>query len=104
MVATLRVGSLEINLVERCVRAGDVRIHLTSLEQALLYLLATAPGSIITRDAILDAVWGVDFVPDNNALERQVSRLRAKLRRHLPDICRIETVRGHGYRLIPREP
>ncbi len=98
-VAELRVGHLRMNLVERCVHVGGVRVHLTSLEQALLYLLAADAGSIISRDTILDALWGVDYAPDQNVLERHVSRLRAKLRRNLPAVCRIETIRGQGYRL-----
>lgn len=100
-VSSLSVGQLEINFVERCVIAGGVRIHLTSLEQALLYLLAAGAGTVISRDAILDALWGMDFAPENNVLERHVSRLRAKLRKGLPVAHRIETIRGQGYRLIP---
>jgi DNA-binding response OmpR family regulator len=99
-VLALRVGALEINLVERCVRAGDRRIHLTALELALLYLLAARPGDLISRDTILDALWGVDFAPDNNVLERHMSRLRAKLLVELRGMYRIETVRGQGYRLV----
>ncbi len=99
-VSTLRVGLLEIDLVARSVRVGNVRIRLTALEQALLYLLAAKPGQVLERDAILDALWGVDFAPDNNVLERHVSGLRAKLRHDLPVTYRIETVRGRGYRFV----
>jgi DNA-binding response OmpR family regulator len=100
-VLTLRVGALEINLVERSVIANGVRIHLTSLEQALLYLLAATPGTVVSRDAILDALWGQESAPEANVLERHISRLRAKLGRHAPDAYRIETVRREGYRLRP---
>lgn len=100
-VSTVRVGILEIDLVGRSVRVGKVRVRLTSLEQALLYLLAAKAGEVLERDAILDALWGVDFAPDNNVLERHVSGLRAKLRRDLPAAYRIETVRGRGYRFVP---
>jgi len=86
--------------VARSVRVGNVRIRLTALEQALLYLLAAKPGQVLERDAILDALWGVDFAPDNNVLERHVSGLRAKLRHDLPVTYRIETVRGRGYRFV----
>lgn len=76
-------------------------LHLTSLEQALLYLLATKAGSVVTRDAIIDVLWDADVDPEENALDRHVSRLRAKLRPELPPTYRIETVRGKGYRLVP---
>lgn len=100
-VCTIRVGDLELNLVERCVRSGGISIHLTSLEQAILYLLAVSPGMLISRAAMLDALWGEESAPGNNALERHVSRLQGKLRSTFSVAYRIETVRGAGYRLTP---
>lgn len=101
VVCTVRVGDMELNLVERCVRSGGISIHLTSLEQAILYLLAVSPGRVISRAVMLDALWGEESAPGNNALERHVSRLRAKLGSTSLIAYRIETVRGAGYRLRP---
>src|SRR5207248_5931999 len=53
----LRVGDLEIDILNRSVRAGSSEIHLSGLEQALLYLLAAHAGKVVTRDEILDALW-----------------------------------------------
>ena len=58
LVPSLRIGDLEIDVLNRKVLAGDHELHLTSLEQALLYLLAANAGSVLTREQILDAAVG----------------------------------------------
>jgi hypothetical protein len=57
----LQFGELEIDLLNRRVRAGVTEIRLTSLEQRLLYLLAANAGRVLTRDEIMDHLWGNDF-------------------------------------------
>lgn len=94
-----RVGDLEIDLLARCVRSCGNEIRLTSLEQALLCLLAANTGGVTTKDQILDALWGADFATDTNVVERLVSNLRGKLREGLGRPRYVETVRGKGYRL-----
>jgi two-component system alkaline phosphatase synthesis response regulator PhoP len=74
---------------------------LTSLEQALLYLLAANAGSILTREQILDALWGTDFVIESNVVDRHVRALRAKLQNDWHKPRYIETVTGSGYRFVP---
>ena len=73
---------------------------MTPLEISLLYLLASHGGRPVTRDQILDTLWGVDCVPGSNVVDRLVRSLR----RRLADDCRrprfIATVRGRGYRLL----
>ena len=100
LVPRLRIGDLEIDLLNRKVLAGDHELHLTSLEQALLYLLAANAGSVLTREQILDAVWGTDFVIESNVVDRHVKALRAKLRDDWHKPRYIETVPGTGYRFI----
>ncbi len=58
----LQIGELEIDILHRRVVAGGSEIHLTSVEQSLLYLLAANAGRLSTRDDILDHLWGVDCV------------------------------------------
>lgn len=101
LIPTIRIGELEIDIVERNVRVGPSRIHLTSLEQALLYLLAANAGSVISHDTILDALWGTDFVSETNVIERHVRALRVKLQNDSRHPRYIETIRGKGYRFIP---
>ena len=58
----LRLGDLEIDILNRLVRVHGKDLHLTSVEQSLLYLLAANAGQLLTRDEILDQLWGVDYV------------------------------------------
>lgn len=98
LLPVVRVGELELDVVNRCVRVGASEIHLTSIEQGLLYLLVTNEGVVLSQDAILDALWGVGSVSGINLVERHVSSLRTKLSsEHIPRRY-IETVRGRGYR------
>jgi DNA-binding response OmpR family regulator len=98
----LRVGELEIDILNRRVRAGTSELHLTSLEQSLLYLLAANAGRLLTRDEILDHVWGVDYVADSNVVDRHVRSLRAKLQDDWRRPRYVVTVPGRGYRFVPR--
>ena len=100
LVPRLRIGGLEIDVLNRRVLAGDHELHLTSLEQALLYLLAANAGSVLTREQILDALWGTDFVIESNVVDRHVRALRAKLQNDWHKPRYIETVPGAGYRFV----
>ncbi len=69
--------------------------------RCLLYLLASRGGQVVTREAILDAVWGPDFVAESNIVDRHVRSLRITLQNDYRDLRFIETVPGQGYRFIP---
>jgi two-component system, OmpR family, KDP operon response regulator KdpE len=97
----LRLGDLEIDILNRHVRAGASELHLTGLEQALLYLLAANAGQIVTRDEILDTLWGPDFVAESNVVDRHIRSLRIKLQNDWRRPRFIATVPGKGYRFIP---
>ncbi len=103
VVPRLRIGDLEIDVLNRKVRAGESELHLTSLEQALLYLLAANAGTVLTREQILDALWGTDFVIESNVVDRHVRALRAKLQNDWHKPRYIETVPGAGYRFKTAE-
>ena len=85
-------------------RAGTSSLHLTSVEQSLLYLLAANPGELLSRDQIMDALWGADYVAESNVVDRHIRNLRAKLQDdwHKPRF--IDTVPGRGYRFIAAPP
>ncbi len=100
LIPALRIGDLEVNLVTRRVRHGTGELHLTSLEQALLYVLAANAGAVLTRDQIVDAVWGAEHVPSSNVVDRHVRALRSKLRNGITKGRYIETVHGVGYRFV----
>jgi DNA-binding response OmpR family regulator len=96
-----RLGELEIDILQRLVRAGSSELHLTGLEQSLLYLLAAKAGQVVTRDEILDALWGVDYVSESNVVDHHVRNLRAKLQNDWRKPRFIATVPGRGYRFLP---
>jgi DNA-binding response OmpR family regulator len=101
IVPTIRLGDMEIDILNREVRAGESVVHLSSIEQALLYLLASRGGRVITRDEILDGVWGTDFVAESNVVDRHIRGLRVKLQNDYRHPRFIATVPGRGYRFIP---
>ncbi len=96
-----KLGEIEIDILQRQVRAGTSELHLTGLEQSLLYLLAANAGRLVTRDEILDALWGVDYVAGSNVVDRHIRNLRAKLQNDWRKPRFIATVPGQGYRFIP---
>jgi DNA-binding response OmpR family regulator len=101
IVPTIRLGEMEIDIVHREVRAGTSVIHLSSIEQSLLYLLASRSGRTVTREEILDAIWGADFVAESNIVDRHIRSLRIKLQNDYRHPRFIATVAGEGYRFIP---
>jgi len=101
IVPTIRLGEMEIDIVNRVVRAGSSVVHLSSIEQSLLYLLASRNGRVVSRDEILDGVWGTDFVAESNIVDRHVRSLRVKLQNDYREPRFIATVPGKGYRFIP---
>jgi len=101
IVPTIRLGEMEIDILKREVRTGNSTIHLTSIEQSLLYLLASRSGRVVTRDEIMDVVWGTDFVAESNIVDRHIRGLRVKLQNDYRRPRFIATVPGRGYRFIP---
>ena len=101
IIPTITLGDMEIDIVNREVRAGTSVIHLSGIEQSLLYLLASRAGKVVTRDEILDAVWGTDFVAESNIVDRHVRGLRVKLQNDYRHPRFIATVPGKGYRFVP---
>jgi len=97
----IRLGDLEIDILNRTVHVGSHEMHLTSLEQSLLYLLAANAGRVLTREEILDALWGVDYVAESNVVDRQIRNLRARLQNDWKRPRFIATVPGRGYRFLP---
>jgi DNA-binding response OmpR family regulator len=96
-------GELSVHFANhRVTRAGEP-VKLTSYEYKVLYHLVRNAGRLVTRDALLDRVWGEDYGATADYLKVFVSRVRRKLER--PGGPRyIETERGIGYRfVVPRE-
>jgi two-component system, OmpR family, response regulator MprA len=94
----LRQADLELDQATREVRRSGHLIDLTAREFALLRYFMEHPRQVLSKNQLLEAVWGYDYVGDSNVVEAYVSYLRRKLNAPgKPDL--IQTVRGSGYRL-----
>jgi two-component system alkaline phosphatase synthesis response regulator PhoP len=94
----IRFGELEIDLLQHRVQVDGHEVHLTPRELSLLWLLATNAGQVLTRNEILDHVWGADFVAESNVVDRHIRDLRAKLEDDWRSPRYITTIPGLGYR------
>jgi DNA-binding response OmpR family regulator len=97
--ATLQVGRLTVDAARHEARLGDAGLEVTALEFALLYTLARHAGQVLSREQLLEQVWGYDYYGDLRVVDAAVKRLRAKLRQAAPETEIIVTVRGVGYKL-----
>jgi len=94
-----RFAALKVNAARRTlVAASGEETELTELEVSLLRFLSAHPGEIVSRDALLNGVWGTSYDGTNRTLDNRILALRKKL----GDAARhIETVYGSGYRYRP---
>ncbi len=92
----LTFADLSLNRLTREVYRAQQAIELTAREFDLLELLLRHPRQVLTRDQILEQVWGFDFMGESNIIEVYVRALRIKLEVHNPQRL-IHTVRGVGY-------
>jgi DNA-binding response OmpR family regulator len=90
----LKAGEISLDLRTRQLKVGDRAVELPSREFAMAEMFCRHPGQIISREQLLDYVWGYDYNPGSNIVDVYVGYLRKKLGSDL-----IETVRGMGYRL-----
>jgi DNA-binding response OmpR family regulator len=91
----IEVGQLRIDLRSRTVTFAERPVELRTLEFELLAELARHAGHVVTRDRLLDRVWGLSFAGGTRTVDVHVAQLRKKLGRQL-----IQTVRGVGYRIL----
>jgi two-component system, OmpR family, response regulator MtrA len=96
--APIRLGSLAIDLGGRTVSRDDLEIPLTRTEFDLLVELVQRPGQVLTRDQLLDRVWGYDYLGDSRLVDVAIGRLRAKVEQDPVNPKLILTVRGSGYK------
>ena len=94
----IRVGNLRVDPRRREASVGDRSLDLRAREFDLLAALARDPGVVLTRDALLEDVWGTDFPGETRTVDVHVAEVRKKLGDDGPAI---DTIRGIGYRLAP---
>lgn len=97
----LRFGDLEIVPQEGVVTRGDRPVHLTKTEFRLLVELANHPGTVFSREDLLEKVWGHGVFGDGRLVDVHVRRLRTKVEDDPANPRHVVTVRGLGYKLQP---
>ena len=93
-------GDIELLRTHSIVRKGGDEIPLTRTEYHLLCEFADHPNMVLSRDQLLERVWGYEYLGDSRLVDAHVRRLRVKIEDHPDDPKLIVTVRGMGYRLI----
>ncbi|MEY2756181.1 MAG: hypothetical protein RJB65_2539 [Actinomycetota bacterium] len=95
----LAVGELTLDPDAHRVQRAGVDISLPLKEFELLHLLMANAGRVLTREVLIDRVWGYDYVGDTKTLDVHVKRLRSKIEDDPANPTRLVTIRGLGYKL-----
>ncbi|MEO5940630.1 MAG: response regulator transcription factor [Candidatus Limnocylindrales bacterium] len=96
----LRLGPLAIDIAGRSVARDGADIPLTRTEFDLLHELVRHAGQVLSRDILLDRVWGYDYLGDSRLVDVAIQRLRAKVEADPASPELIHTVRGAGYKAV----
>lgn len=100
---SLRIGELSINLKSREVMHGEHAIELTPREYDLLVCLMENKNIVMTREQLIEHVWGFDYFGDTNVVDVYVRYLRGKIDTPFEQVY-IQTVRGVGYTIKDHAP
>ena len=95
-----RFGDIEIRREQGIVLKGDAELNLTKTEFRLMCEFADHAGAVLSRDQLLERVWGYEYLGDSRLVDAHVRRLRLKVEDHPDDPKLIVTARGIGYRLM----
>ena len=95
-----KIGDVEIDRNMSIVRKNGLEVALTKTEYRLLVEFADHPGMVLSRDQLLERVWGYEYLGDSRLVDAHVRRLRVKVETQPDEPTMIVTVRGMGYRLL----
>jgi two-component system copper resistance phosphate regulon response regulator CusR len=98
----LKIANLQVDLLARKAWRGNVRIDLTAKEFSLLAVLARRHSEILSKTAIAELVWDMNFDSNTNVVEVAIKRLRAKIDTGFTPKL-LHTIRGMGYVMEARE-
>ena len=97
----LEFGEVEVDLTRRVVRKAGEEMRLTRAEYNLLTYFLQNPDRVLSRELILNSVWGYDYFPHTRTVDAHVVRLRQKLEPESATPRHFLTVHGVGYRFLP---
>ena len=98
--ARLQLGAVSIDLAGRTATRDGTEIALTRTEFDLLVELTRQAGQVLSRDVLLDRIWGYDYLGDSRLVDVAIARLRAKVEPDPAAPTLIQTVRGAGYKAV----
>jgi DNA-binding response OmpR family regulator len=97
----LEFGQVAVDITRRIVQRAGTELKLTRAEYNLLTFFLQNPDRVLTRKAILNSVWGYDYLPHTRTVDAHVVRLRQKLESEAARPRHFLTVHGVGYRFLP---
>jgi DNA-binding response OmpR family regulator len=97
----LHFGGVEIDFPRYEARRDGKIVEMTRKEFAIVRLLASRAGEVISRDELLNEVWGIESYPSSRTVDNHVAGVRAKLERDPSQPEHIKTVHGVGYKFVP---
>ncbi len=97
-----RFGDIELNRELNVVSKSGIEVRLTKTEFNLLCEFADHPGMVMSRDQLLERVWGYEYLGDSRLVDAHIRRLRVKIEDQPMNPSLIHTVHGMGYRLIAK--
>ena len=95
-----RFGNVEVNVRSHEVRRGDETVELSAKEFALLAYFIAHPAETLSRDRLLDAVWGYENYPNTRTVDTHIVHLRQKLEKNPEEPRFILTIHGTGYKFV----
>jgi len=99
--AVIAVGPVELDEDAHAVRVGGQLVDLSPTEFKLLHELMKRPGKVVTKNQLLDVVWGMGFANNASVVDTYISYLRKKI--HIDGFEGIKTVRGIGFQIVGAE-
>jgi DNA-binding response OmpR family regulator len=97
----LNFGDVQIDFRRYEARRGGKGVEMTRKEFAILRYLASRSGEVVSRDDLLNEVWGYESYPSSRTVDNHVAGLRGKLERNSSQPEHIKTVHGVGYKFVP---
>ena len=94
----IHIGELTVDLSKRSVVMGNTEVMLTNREFEILYLLASSPGRVFSKEQIYDLVWEEPYSGDYNIVMSHIRNIREKIEDNPSKPIYIQTVWGVGYR------
>lgn len=96
---SLRIGDVFLNFKKYEATKGDTAMSLSPKEFGILGYLASRAGEVVTRDELLDEVWGYDLYPTTRTVDNHIAQLRSKIENNPAEPRYLLTVHGVGYKL-----